>query len=180
MQMYCVQYDLSSEFGGVCEVLDSKGMPLNNSTEQTNGLLTYWDETFERFGDLVSLGGAGRPMVVSQRLADALVSIRLPEHAYRPLHVLEDIGGREMATLIAVFFDQCTDLMSQEDKEAFLSSGIRFFESDTLSVKLLSSLLPDCDLFIGNAPLCCCTERFVDLVVSNSFTNFSFTPIDVE
>ena len=128
MKYYCVQRDDGIELGGICELLETDGNAANLCDSKPSRLISYWDESFEEFGDLVSVGGVGRPMVVSQRFADALGGLRLPEKTMQKLvDVYDDVNGMKMETLTAIMFPICYELMSQANKNEFLSAGILRF-----------------------------------------------------
>lgn len=182
MDYYVVSTN-DGEFGGICEVMGEGGIPLDQLSDVANSkLMTFWDETFREFADLVSVGGGGRPMAVSRRVIAAIAGLKLPPGTiFRDLTVQEEVGRPVMEVLTAIIFRESPLLMSEHDREIFLSAGLARLESGVPDrVSLDSRVIPSADLFVGSAPLCCCSDRFRDVVEANRLSNFHFSRIRVQ
>ena len=182
MMDYYVVSTSDGEFGGICEVMGEGGIPLDQLSDVANSnLMTYWDETFRGFGDLVSVGGGGRPMAVSRRVVAAIAGLELPPGTIlKGLSVHEDVGRPIMEELTAIIFRESPLLLSDHDREIFLSGGLDRLDSGVLDrISLESRVIPSADLFVGSAPLCCCSDRFRDVVEANGLSNFHFSRIRI-
>ena len=130
----------------------------------------------------VSVGGGGRPMAVSRRVISAIAGLELPLGTiFKDLPVKEDEDGPIIEVLTAIIFRESPFLMSEHDREIFLSAGLDRLDSGVVDrISLDSRVIPSSDLFVGSAPLCCCSDRFRDVVEANGLSNFHFSRIRVQ